>query len=103
MGLQQSYYAKQVGQRRAGGVCGMGAGGRSGRESVSEPLDTGRGQLLFASRATCCLLCSEESGESSPPSLQLMKFDIVEMTGAMTALCQDGGGEGARGAQTLTC
>lgn len=26
-----------------------------------------------------------------------MKFDTVEMTGAMTALCQDGGGKGARG------
>lgn len=98
----------KTGRSEAGRRWGWeGGGGQSGRESISEPLDTGRGQLLLASRATCCLLCGKESGEP-PPSLQQMKFDIVEMTGAMTALCQDGGGKGAGGeggggAQPLTC
>lgn len=77
-----------------------GGGGRVAEKAFLSPRIRGEGdgERTVVVVATCCLLCGKESGEP-PPSLQLMKFDIVEMTGAMTALCQDGGGKGG----TLTC
>lgn len=86
MGLQQSYYAKQEGQSR------VRVAEKAFLSLQLAHKGTARGQLLLVSKATCCLLCNKESSRIPP----LMKFDILEMTGAMTAFCQntvEGGGE----------
>lgn len=80
MGLQQSYYAKQVGQSRVRAV---------GRESISEHSTGPRGdseRTVDVSIPSHLLPAVQRGVQRIPP---LMKFDIVEMTGAMTALCQD--------------
>lgn len=77
MGLQQSYYAKQVGQSK------VRVAEKAFFSLQMAHVGTARGQLLFVSHLLPAL---QGRVQRSPP---LMKFDIVEMTGAMTAFCQD--------------
>lgn len=58
MGLQQSYYAKQVGQSK------VRVAEKAFLSLQMAHEGTAGGRLLLVSQATCYLLCSEESGES---------------------------------------
>lgn len=91
----------KTGRSEAGRRWGGGAGCRVAEKAFLSPRIRVEGDgertvvvSIPEPPAACSAAKSPANPHLPPPSLQLMKFDIVEMTGAMTAFCQDGGKRG---------